>query len=313
MKVFVAGSTGVIGRMLLPVLLEEGHEVIALVRNTKKGRAVEEMGAKTAFADAFNKEELTAAVRKAEPEVIIHQLTAIPKDLNFKKLDEQFVLTNRLRTEVLDSMIAAGHLVGARRFIAQSLCGWPFARVGGPVKTEDDPLDPNPPAGFSKTLAAIRYLEDAIRKTQGMEAIALRYGFLYGPGATFAKGSSTIELIRRRGMPIIGGGGGVWSFLHVEDAARSTAAALTCGEAGIYNIVDDEPAPVSTWLPFLADILGAKPPLKAPAWLGKMMIGEGGLSLMTRVRGGDNQMAKCLLGWQPVFSSWRAGFVKEFC
>jgi 2-alkyl-3-oxoalkanoate reductase len=313
MKVFVAGSTGVIGRMLLPVLQDEGHEVAALVRNPENGRAVEKMGAKAVLADALKKEELTAAIQKAEPEVIIHQLTAIPKDLDFKKLDEQFVLTNRLRTEVLDTMIAAGQLVGTRRFIAQSLCGWPFARVGGPVKTEEDPLDPNPPAGFSKTLAAIRYLEDAIRNTQGMEALALRFGLLYGPGTTFAKDSPIVDLIRSRGIPIVGGGGGIWSFLNVHDAARATAVAVTGGEQGIYNIVDDEPAPVSIWLPFLADILGAKPPLKVPAWLGKKTIGEGGVSLMTKIRGGSNVKAKRLLGWQPVYPSWRDGCTNEFC
>jgi 2-alkyl-3-oxoalkanoate reductase len=313
MKVFVAGSTGVIGRPLVPALVGRGHDVIALTRTPDKARDVEAMGARAVQADALDKEALTAAVKRAEPEVIIHQLTAIPKDLNFKKLDEAFILTNRLRTEVLDTLIAAGRMVGTRRFIAQSLCGWPFAREGEPVKDEEAPLDPDPPAVFRKTLAAIRYLEEAIRKTQDMEALALRYGFFYGPGTTFAKDSPTLGLIRRRRFPVVGSGAGVWSFLHVEDAGLATALAVTKGTPGIYNIVDDDPAPVSTWLPFLAEIQWAKPPLKVPVWLGKAAIGEGGVSMMTMVRGGSNAKAKRELGWKLVYPSWRDGFAKEFC
>jgi 2-alkyl-3-oxoalkanoate reductase len=204
MRVFVAGSTGAVGKSLVPHLVEHGHEVAALVRVAQKAKALEAMGAKAALADALNKGELTAAIMRAEPEVIIHQLTALAGVGNFKKFDQEFALTNRFRTEVTDTMLAAARMVGTRRFIAQSFCGWPFAREGGPVKTEEDPLDPNPPASFSKTLAAIRYLEDAVRRTVDLQALALRYGIFYGTGAGIAKDGSIVELVRKRRMPISG-------------------------------------------------------------------------------------------------------------
>jgi nucleoside-diphosphate-sugar epimerase len=310
MRVFVAGSTGAVGKILVPHLIENGHEVVALVRAANKAEALEAMGAKAALADALNKEELTATIRRAEPEVIIHQLTALAGVANFKKLDEEFALTNRFRTEVTDTLLAAARMVGTRRFIAQSFCGWPFAREGGPVKTEEDPLDPNPPDSFSKTLAAIRYLEDTVRRTVDIEALALRYGIFYGPGTGIAEDGSVVKLVRKRRMPIVGDGAGVWSFIHIDDAARATVAAISHGDPGIYNIVDDEPAPVSTWLPALAQAVGAKPPYKVPVWLGKLAIGEGGVSMMTMIRGGSNAKAKRELGWQPTYTSWRRGFVE---
>jgi nucleoside-diphosphate-sugar epimerase len=310
MKVFVAGSTGAVGRFLVPQLVENGHEVVALVRTTPKAEAVEATGAKVAVADALNKEELTAAVRRAEPEVIIHHLTALTGAGNFKKFDEEFALTNRFRTEVTDTMLAAAREVGTRRFIAQSFCGWPFAREGGPVKTEEDPLDPNPPASFSKSLAAIRYLEDTVKGIEDLQALALRFGIFYGPGTGIAEDGSIVELVRKRRMPIVGDGAGIWSFIHMQDVARATVAAISHGEPGIYNIVDDEPAPVSTWVPALAEAVGAKPPYKVPVWLGKLIIGEGGVSMMTKIRGGSNAKAKRALGWQPIYPSWRRGFVE---
>jgi 2-alkyl-3-oxoalkanoate reductase len=218
MRVFVAGSTGAIGRILVPQLVENGHEVIALVRNDRKAQTLLAVGAKVAVADAFNKEELTAPIRKAEPEVIIHQLTSLTHVGNLKKLDDEFVLTNRFRIEVTDTLLALARLVGARRFIAQSFCGWPFAREGGPVKAEEDPLDPNPPIGFSKTLAAIQYLEDTVRKTVDLQALAMRYGPFYGPGTGIAKDGPVVELVRKRMLPIVGDGAGIWSFVHIVDA-----------------------------------------------------------------------------------------------
>lgn len=310
MKVFIAGSTGAIGRVLVPQLVEKGHEVIALVRNDRKAQALLAAGAKVVSADALNKVELTAAIRKAEPEVIIHQLTAIAHVRNVKRLDDKFVLTNRLRTEVTDTLLAAARLVGARRFIGQSFCGWPFAREGSPVKTEEDPLDPNPPTSFAKTLAAIRYLEDTVQKTVDLQALALRYGPFYGPGTGIAKDGPVVELVRKRMMPIVGNGAGIWSFIHIHDAARATVAAVSNGSPGIYNVVDDEPASVTTWLPALAAAVGAKQPFRVPAWLGKLAIGEGGLSMMTQIRGGSNAKAKRELGWEPTYQTWRQGFVK---
>jgi nucleoside-diphosphate-sugar epimerase len=309
MKIFVAGSTGAIGKSLVPLLIENGHDVVAQVRSSRKGKEVEMMGAKPAIANPLDKNELTAAIRKAEPEIIIHELTALAGNVgNFKKFDEEFALTNRFRTEVTDTMLEAARLVGARRFIAQSFCGWPFAREGGPVKTEEDPLDPNPPASFRKSLAAIRYLEEAICKATDVEAFALRYGFLYGPGTGIAKDGVIVELLRKRRLPIVGNGTGIWSFIHIQDVAKATAAATSHGTPGIYNVVDDEPAPVSAWLPFLADALDAKPPRRVPVWLARFLIGEGGVSMMTKIRGGSNAKAKRELGWQPVYPSWRRGF-----
>lgn len=310
MRVFVAGSTGAVGKSLVPLLLESGYEVIALTRTPQKGRELEALGAKVALADALEREQLTEAIRKAEPEVIIHQLTALANAGNFKKFDEEFALTNRLRTEVTDTMLAAARMVGTRRFIAQSFCGWPFAREGGHVKTEEDPLDPTPPASFSKTLAAIRYLEDTVRRTVDLQALALRYGSLYGPGTGIARRRPIVELVRKRKLPIVGDGAGIWSFIHIKDVAHATVAAISHGGPGIYNVVDDEPAPVSAWLPALADAVGARPPHRVPVWLGKLVIGDGGVSMMTQIRGGSNAKAKRELAWQPIYSSWRRGFLE---
>lgn len=312
MRVFVAGGTGAVGRVLLPLLVEAGHEVVALVRTAEKAGAVEKLGARPAVADALDREGLTAAVRRSAPEVVIHELTALAGAGNLRKFDEELELTNRLRTEATDTLLAAARAVGARRFVAQSFCGWTYAREGGPVKTEEDPLDPDPPAMFRKTLAAIRYLEEAVQGARDVRAVALRYGWFYGPGTAIAKDGSVAELVRRRRLPIVGGGAGVWSFIHVSDAARATVAAVTRGEPGLYNVVDDDPAPVAAWLPVLAESVGAKPPRRVPAWLARLLIGEGGVLLMTRNRGGSNGKAKRELGWQPAYASWRRGFAEGF-
>ena len=308
MRVFVAGGTGAVGKFLLPRLVESGHEVIALARSTEKGRAVEAIGARAAVADALNKEQLTAAIRRAEPEVIIHQLTALTGAGSFRKFDQEFALTNRFRTEVTDTLLGAARLVGARRFIAQSFCGWPFAREGGPIKTEEDRLDPDPPASFRKTMAAIRYLEDTVRRATDVQALALRYGIFYGPGTAIARDGVIVELVRKRRLPLIGDGAGVWSLIHLQDVAQATVNAVVRGAPGIYNVVDDEPAPVAAWLPALAVAVGAKPPRRVPVWIGRLALGDGGVSMMTRIRGGSNAKAKREFGWQPAYASWRQGF-----
>jgi nucleoside-diphosphate-sugar epimerase len=283
---------------------------VALVRNPQKGTEMKAIGVKVVVADALDQDKLTEAIRKAEPEVIIHQLSALAGVSDFKKFDQEFALTNRFRTEVTDTMLAAARLVGARRFIAQSFCGWPFARDGGPVKSETDPLDPTPPANFSQTLAASRYLEEAALRATDVEALALRYGIFYGPGTGIAKDGSLVDLVSKRRMPIVGDGMGIWSFIHIQDVARATVAAMSRGTPGIYNVVDDEPAAVSTWLPALADAVGAKPPRKVPVWLGKLAIGDGGVMMMTKSRGGSNAKAKREFGWQPIYPSWRHGFIE---
>jgi len=309
MKVFVTGGTGAIGKLLLPLLLENKHEVVALTRSVIKATALEESGVSAVIADPLDKNALTAAVRRAEPEVIIHELTALSKAGNFRKLDQEFALTNRFRTEVTDTLLAAARTIGTRRFITQSYCGWPYARTGGPVKTEEDPLDTKPPENFTRTLAAIRSLEDKIRSTTFLQGIALRYGNFYGPGTGIGKRGVVYDMVRKRRLPIIGGGGGVWSFIHILDAARATVAAMTRGAPGIYNIVDDEPAKVSTWLPVLASAVGAKPPYKIPHWLGELLVGKNGVMMMTQIRGCSNAKARRELGWTPVYPSWRIGFV----
>jgi nucleoside-diphosphate-sugar epimerase len=310
MRVFVAGGTGAIGRFLVPQLLQAGHQVVLLARSPDKAKALEVRGTKVVVADALRRDELTAAIQRVEPEVIIHQLTSIMSATDLKNFDEQFARTNRLRTEATDTLLAAARSVGTRRFIAQSFCGWTFARVGGPVKTEDDPLDPNPPKGFRETQAAIRYLEEAVTTAAGLQGIALRYGWFYGPGSSFAKEGPILDRVRKRRFPIVGDGAGVWSFIHLHDAARATVAAIYRGGPGLYNVVDDEPATVSKWLPELAAAVGAKPPFRVPVWLGRLIIGEGGVSIMTQIRGASNAKAKRELDWQPEFASWRRGFAE---
>jgi nucleoside-diphosphate-sugar epimerase len=309
MKVLVTGGTGAIGKFLLPLLLENKHEVIALTRSVTKAPLLEDSGVTPVIVDPLDKTRLIAEVRRAEPEVIIHQLTALTGAGNFRKFDQEFALTNRFRTEVTDNLLAAARTIGTKRFIAQSYCGWPYAKKGGPVKTEEDPLDPKPPESFTKTLAALRSLEDKISNTKFLEAVALRYGAFYGPGTAIGKGGTVVKMVKRRTFPIIGGGGGVWSFIHLLDAARATLAAISRGAPGIYNIVDDEPAKVMTWLPALAKAIDAKPPYKIPHWLGEIMMGKEGVSMMTQIRGCSNAKAKRELNWTPIYPSWRIGFV----
>jgi nucleoside-diphosphate-sugar epimerase len=309
MKIFVTGGTGAIGRFLIPQLLENRHEVVALTRSPNKAVLIENMGATAAIADPLDKQQLTAAVRMAEPEVIIHQLSALTGAGNFKNFDQDFALTNRFRTEVTDNLLAAARTIGTRRLITQSFCGWPYARKGGPVKTEDDPLDPKPMENFTKTLAALRYQEDKMRTVSFLEGVALRYGNFYGPGTSIGKGGAVYKMVRKRRLPLIGGGGGIWSFIHVIDAARATVAAVSHGTPGIYNVCDDEPAKVATWLPFLAHAIGGKPPYKIPHWLGELTAGKAGVAMMTQIRGCSNAKAKRELNWTLVYPSWRVGFV----
>jgi nucleoside-diphosphate-sugar epimerase len=311
MRIFVAGATGAIGQRLVPMLVRDGHPVVAMTRSPGKADSIRAAGAEPSVADGLDRDAVIAAVGEARPEVIVHQLTALSGlSGNPRKFDRQFAVTNRLRTEGTDNLLAGAKEAGARRLIAQSFAGWPYAREGGPVKSEDDPLDPDPPAAERETLAAIRYLEETVTGAEGLDGLALRYGGFYGPGTSLARASRDAfqETIRKRRFPIIGGGTGVWSFVHIDDAAAATAAAIERGAPGVYNIVDDDPAPVSEWLPALADAIGAKPPRRLPTWMGRLAAGELGVSLMTQVRGASNAKAKRELGWQPRYPSWRQGF-----
>lgn len=308
MRVFVAGATGAIGRRLIPLLVQAGHSVTGMTRSESRATSIRGAGAEAAVADALDPAAVMNAIERAKPDVIVHELTAIPALFDLRKFQQQLEPTNRLRTQGTDHLIAAAQSFGVRRFVAQSYAGWPYARVGGSVKTEEDPLDPHPPAAFRETLRAIEHLESAVLGARGIEGLVLRYGGFYGPGNAIGEGGLMVLEVRRRRVPIVGGGTGIWSFIHIDDAARATLAAVERGTPGIYNIVDDDPAPVSDWLSALARIMGAKPPLRVPAWLGRLVIGEHGIVMMTDVRGASNQKAKKVLGWRPIWTTWRDGF-----
>jgi nucleoside-diphosphate-sugar epimerase len=302
MRVFIAGATGAVGDRLVPQLVEKGHEVIGTSRSPEKADRLRAGSAEAVVLDVLDSDAVRKAVAAARPDAVVHQATALAGRSDFKHFDRSFGQTNRLRTEGTDALLAAAHETGVERFVAQSFAGWPYARKGGPVKTEQDPLDPTPVPTMRKTLDAIGYLEQAVVDAGGL---ALRYGGLYG-----SPQDSQLELVRKRRLPIVGDGGGIWSFVHLDDAAAATVLALERGAPGVYNVVDDEPAPVREWLPALAAAIGAKPPRRIPRWLARIVAGEAGLALMTEIRGASNQTAKRELGWTPRYASWRLGFAQ---
>jgi nucleoside-diphosphate-sugar epimerase len=308
MRVLVAGATGAIGKQLVPRLVAAGHEVHGMTRSESKQAMLYDLGAVPAVADALDPDQVAEAVARARPDVIVHQLTAIPVSLDLRHFDRDFALTNRLRTEGTDYLLSAGQAVGVRRFVAQSNGAFVYARTGGPVKGEEDPLDPSPAREMRTLMAAIRHLEQAVLGAGWTEGIVLRYGAFYGPGTSMAPGAEQFELIRRRRFPLVGDGGGVWSFIHIADAADATVAAVSRGSRGVYNVVDDDPAPVAEWLPALAQTLGAKKPMRVPRFIGRLLAGEAGVVLMTGLRGASNARAQRELGWRPAHPSWRPGF-----
>jgi nucleoside-diphosphate-sugar epimerase len=307
MRVFVAGATGAIGKQLVPRLVAAGHEVHGMTRSESKKALLDELGAVPVVADALDPDQVAEAVGRARPDVIVHQLTAIGS-LDTRHFDRDFALTNCLRTEGTDYLLSAGQAIGVRRFVAQSYGAWPYARTGGPVKREEDPLDPTPAREMRETLAAIRHLEEVVLGARWTEGIVLRYGAFYGPGTAMAHGGAQFEIVRKRGFPLIGDGGGVWSFIHIADAAEATVAAIERGHRGVYNVVDDDPAQVAEWLPALAQELGAKQPMRVPRFVGRLFAGEAGVVMMTDVRGASNAKAKRELPWRPAHPSWRQGF-----
>ena len=305
MRVFVAGATGAIGRQLVPRLVAAGHEVHGMTRHVSKQAMLDELGAVPVVADALDPDQVAEAVGGARPEVIVHQLTAIGA-LDMRHFDRDFAETNRLRTEGTDHLLSAGQAVGVRRFVAQGIAGYgAYVRTGGPVKNEEDPLDPTPTREMRETLAAIRHLEEAVLAARWTEGMVLRYGAFYGPGTSMAPDGVQSELVRRRKFPLVGGGGGVWSFIHVADAAEAT---VEHGSRGVYNVVDDDPAPVAEWLKALAQTLGAKQPMRVPRFIGRLFAGETGVMMMTELRGASNAKAKRELAWRPAHPSWRQGF-----
>jgi nucleoside-diphosphate-sugar epimerase len=305
MRVFVAGATGAIGRQLVPRLVAAGHEVHGMTRSASNTAMLDELGAVPVVADALDPHRVAEAVGAAGPDVIVHQLTAIGA-VDTRHMERDFAMTNRLRTEGTDHLLAAGKAVGVRRFVAQSNA-IVYGRTGAAVQTEEGAFDPSPASTMRANQEAIRHLEAEVLGAEWTEGIALRYGWFYGPGTGIAPGGEVPELIRRRRFPLVGDGGAVWSFIHVADAAEATVAAIEHGRRGAYNVVDDDPAPVAEWLPTLAEQLGAKKPMHVPRVVGRLFAGEAGVVMMTELRGASNAKAKRELAWRPAHPSWRQG------
>ena len=310
MRILVAGASGAIGRQLVPMLVDRGHEVFGTTHSDKRA-VIEASGAQALWMDGLDPDSVAAAVSAAEPEVIVHQLTALGGDLDLRDFERTFEMTSRLRTEGTDHLLSAARAVGARRFVAQSFAGWPYGQTGSWIKTEEDPLDDDPIDAARSGLAAIRHLEEAVTGAgPEIEGLVLRYGGFYGPGTSLGTepdGAQT-EMVRKRRFPIVGTGAGIWSLIHITDAATATVAAIEGGAPGPYNVTDDEPAPVGEIIPVLADAIGAKRPWRVPAWIGRLLAGELAVMMMQEARGASNAKAKRELGWQPHFSSWRLGF-----
>jgi len=308
MRIFVAGATGVIGKRLVPLLRANGHEVVGTTRSPGKVDDLRALGAEPRVLDVLDAVAVGKALSEARPDVVVHQATALSDLGSLRNLDEAFADTNRLRTEGTDNLLAAAQAAGAEKFVAQSFAGWPYAKEGSLVKDEEAPLDPSPPANAEQSMAAIRHLEKAVAGAEALAGIVLRYGGFYGPGTSLFEGGEHVAAIRKRAFPLVGSSAGMWSFVHIDDAAAATLAAIERGSRGIYNVVDDEPAPASEWLPYLAERLGAKQPRHVPEWLGRLVAGEQVVSMMTEARGASNAKAKRELGWTLVHPTWREGF-----
>lgn len=303
MRVFVAGGSGVIGRQLVPMLVAEGHEVVASARLSARLGEIRAMGAEAVVMDGLDASSVRDALGAARPEVVVHQMTALAGLSNLRRFDRAFAATNRLRTEGTRNLLQAAAAAGVRRLVAQSFTGWTNDRGGSPVKDETCPLDGEPPRSMRQSLDAIAQLEEMVRVAAGVEGVVLRYGHLYGPGAP-----AFLDAVRRRKLPVVGDGAGRWSFTHVVDAARATVVAICHAGTGLYNIVDDDSPPAAEWIPFLAEVAGAKPPMHVPVWVGKLAAGEAVVSMMTRACGSSNAKARAQLGWAPGHATWRDGF-----
>jgi nucleoside-diphosphate-sugar epimerase len=310
MKIFLAGASGAIGGELVVQLVARGHEVVGTTRSASRTGALRALGAEPVVVDALDPEAVADAVARAEPEVVVHQLTALGGPTGFRNVKRMAAATNRLRTEGTDHLLAAARAVGAGKFVAQSNAMW-MERVGGPVADENGRLEPNPPADAAAAVAALRHLETSVTGITWGDGIAIRYGGFYGPGTGISAAPDAVmsEQIRRRRFPIVGGGTGVWSLVHITDAASATVAAIERGRAGIYHVADDDPEAVRVWLPELARALGAKPPRRVPARLVRAVAGKAAVDMMTRARGISSEKAKRELGWTPRYPSRRTGFV----
>jgi 2-alkyl-3-oxoalkanoate reductase len=308
LRILLVGGSGAVGRRLVPALLAAGHDVLATAMSDRGLATLREMGARSAELDVLRQEGVRRLISGERPDAIIHQATSLPHSFDFRRFDEVFATTNRLRRDGLANLLAAAVEFGVRRVVAQSYTGWTNPRTGGPVKTEADPLDPEPLAAFRPSLRTIAELERSVTSTPGVTGVALRFGALYGPGTGFDRDGDIVKAVRRRRLPLVGAAEGFWSFLHVDDAASATVAALEAEQSIVLNAVDDEPAPVRLWLPYLAAVLRAKPPLRIPVFVARIFIGAPGVMMMTSIRGASNARIKALLGWHPRLASWRQGF-----
>jgi nucleoside-diphosphate-sugar epimerase len=303
MRIFLAGATGAVGRRLVPRLVERGHSVVGTTTRADRAPELMALGAEVVVVDGLDAAGVGEAVARAAPDAIIHQMTALAGKPDLRHFDRWFARTNALRTRGVENLIAAARATDVPRMVVQSFTGWNNARTGGPVKTEDDPLDPEPAKWQRESIAAIRFLEEAVPAAP-LDGIVLRYGALYGPGGS----DDLVALIKARKFPLVGDGTGVWSFTHLDDAAGAAIAAAEQGGNGVYNVVDDDPARVAEWLPYLAETVGAKPPMRAPAWLARIAAGEVPVRWMTEGRGASNARFKADFGWEPIWRSWREGF-----
>jgi 2-alkyl-3-oxoalkanoate reductase len=303
LRIFIAGASGTLGRRLVPQLVARGHHVTGTTRS--RAGDLRALGAEPVVVDPLDAAALRDAVVAARPDVVVHQLTSLAGMGMVRNFDKAFAVTNRLRTDGTDNLIAAARAAGARRLVWQSYAGWPYARGAAGLKTEDDPLDPRPPADARESLAAIRHLEAAVLES-GLEGVVLRYGGFYGAGTSIDEGGEHSELVRKRRFPVGGGGGGVWSFVHIDDAAAATVAAIEGPATGVFNVVDDDPAPASEWIPALARQLGAAAPRHLPGWLVRVVAGPQAYALMTNARGASNAKAARELDWRPAHT-WKEG------
>jgi nucleoside-diphosphate-sugar epimerase len=303
MRIFLAGATGAVGRRLVPRLVERGHSVVGTTTRADKAPELMALGATAVVVDGLDAAGIGEAVARAQPDAIIHQMTALAGQQDLRRFDQWFARTNALRTQGTENLLAAAQATGVPRMVVQSFVGWNNSRTGGPVKTEDDPLDPEPLKWQRESLAAIRALETLVPAAP-LDGVVLRYGALYGPGGS----DDLVALIKARKFPLVGDAGGVWSFTHLDDAATAALAAAEQGGNGVYNVVDDDPAPVAEWLPYLADVVGAKPPMRVPVWLARIAAGEVPVRWMTEGRGASNARFKTEYGWEPIWPSWREGF-----
>lgn len=309
MRIFIAGASGAIGGHLVARLVARGHEVVGATRSAAKADALRVLGAEPVVVDALDPEAVADMVAKAEPEAIVHQLSALSGPSSMRNVKRMTAATNRLRTEGTDHLVAAARAVGVRTFVVQSNALW-MERTGGPVADESGRIEPAPPADAAAAATALRHVEEAVTGITWADGIVLRYGSFYGPGTGLSAAPDAVmtEQIRKRRFPIVGDGGGVWSLVHIADAASATVAAIERGKPGIHHVADDDPAPVREWLPYLARTLGAKPPRRVPAWLARKLAGHGVVDMMTRARGISCEKTKRELGWTPRYPSWRTGF-----